>query len=171
MFIWYPNYLFKRIYNIDRDFFSSRGITTLLLDVDNTLTGDNDPMPNQQVLDWLDTQKENGLRLMIISNNYESRVAPFAQSLGLEYIAEAKKPLGKNIKKALDGLGVTVKETAIIGDQIFTDILAGRLSGCLAVMVEPFKIEGYGFYKVKRSMEAPILKRFEKKYKDLDKRG
>lgn len=158
MFILYPHSIFHRIYDIPADYFREKGITTLLLDIDNTLTGDNDPMPNAQALEWLEVQHQAGMRLMVLSNNYERRVKPFAESLGLEYIAEARKPFPGNLKKALSQLGVETQETAVIGDQIFTDILCARLAGCLAVLVEPMAIENYGFYRVKRRLEIPVLK-------------
>lgn len=163
MFILYPHYKFKRIDEIPTNFFVDQGITTLLLDVDNTLTGDNDPNPIIEILDWIETQRKAGIRLMIISNNYESRVAPFAKVLDMEYIADAKKPKPDALRAALRKFGVSVNETALIGDQLFTDILCARLAGCMAVLVEPMKIEDYGFYRVKRRMEKPVLSAYDRK--------
>ena len=57
MSIFYPHFFFRRIYEIPLDFFQERGIRALLIDVDNTLTTDNNPVPHEKVLDWLDGQR------------------------------------------------------------------------------------------------------------------
>ena len=90
MSIFYPDADFKRIYDIPENYFFEKGITTLLLDVDNTLTTDNNPLPDEKVIQWLETQKSRGIHLMILSNNTAERVKKFADSIGLDFIAEAK---------------------------------------------------------------------------------
>lgn len=160
MSIFHPDHLFRRIYEIPTDFFVRRGVKVLLIDVDNTLTTDNNPTPHQEVLAWLDTQRRAGLELMAFSNNSEARVAPFARQLGLDYVADAQKPLPGRVKAALAGMGVDRRQAAIIGDQLFTDILCGRLVGCTTVLVEPMERENYGFYRVKRPLEERILRSY-----------
>ncbi len=165
MSVFHPNHMFTRIYDIPTEFLVKYGITTLLLDVDNTLTTHSNPIPNEKVLTWLDVQKKAGIRLMLISNNTERRVAPFAKKLGLEYIAMAKKPLKGNVLTALKLLKVSIKETALIGDQIFTDILCARRVGCMAILVEPFEIEKNVLLHAKRWIEKPIVSAYIKKSK------
>lgn len=163
MSIFYPNHMFHRVYDIPTAFLTERGITTLLLDIDNTLTTDNNPMPDKKVLVWLEEQKTAGIRLMLLSNNYTARVRPFAEKLEMEFIAQAVKPFPFSLKTALRRMRVRLGETALVGDQLFTDILCGRLAGCTAILVEPMQMENYGFYKIKRRLEIPILKRYRKK--------
>ena len=93
-----PQYDFHRIEEIPDDFLRQHGIRALLLDVDNTLTGDNSQEVKPEVLDWLERQRQAGLQLFVISNNREARVAPFAGRLGLGYIADAAKKLGVSVK-------------------------------------------------------------------------
>lgn len=162
MSVFYPHCDFRRIYDIPVSFWRERGITALLLDVDNTLTTHNNPQPHEKILDWLARQRDAGLRLMILSNNHEERVRPFAQHLGLEYIASAAKPLPGRLRRALAALGVRPEETALIGDQIFTDILCGRLAGCLSVLVEPMEPEESAFFRAKRRLETVVLRRYRK---------
>ena len=64
-----PQYDFHRIEEIPDDFFLQHGIRALLLDVDNTLTGDNSQEIKPEVLDWLERQRQAGLQLFVISNN------------------------------------------------------------------------------------------------------
>lgn len=160
MSIFYPDYNYRRIYQIPARFFLEKGIRALLLDVDNTLTTDNNPLPHEAVRDWLEEQRRAGLRLLVLSNNHEERVAPFARQLGLEHIAGAKKPLPFRLWKALKGMGIPPKEAAVIGDQIFTDILCGRFAGCTSILVDYMEEEGYGFYVIKRRWEKRVLKHY-----------
>ena len=134
--------------------------TCLLLDVDNTLTGDNSQEIKPEVLDWLERQRQAGLQLFVISNNREARVAPFAGRLGLGYIADAAKPKKKVALAKMKEFGVSPQQTALIGDQLFTDILCGNLCGCMTVLVEPYAEEDYGLYRIKRPLEKPLLARY-----------
>ncbi len=163
MSIFFPHWDFHRIYEIPTEFFRLRGVKVALLDVDNTLTTHDNPIPHEEVLGWLERQRKGGLRLMILSNNTQERVAPFAEGLGLEYIADARKPLGGPLRRALERMGVRPEETAVIGDQIFTDILCARLAGCTAVLVEPMEAEPMIFFRFKRALERPILRAYRKR--------
>lgn len=160
MAIFHPDHLFRRVYEIPTDFFVRQGVKVLLIDVDNTLTTDNSPTPHGKVLAWLDAQRAAGVQLMAFSNNHEPRVAPFARQLGLGYVADAGKPLPGRVREVLAQMEVSHQEAAIIGDQLFTDILCGRLVGCTTVLVEPMEQENYGFYRVKRPLEEWILRRY-----------
>ena len=145
-----PQYDFHRIEEIPTDFFIRHGIRALLLDVDNTLTGDNSQEIKPEVMDWLERQRAAGLRLFVISNNHELRVAPFANRLGLA-LAKMKE------------FGVSPRQTALIGDQLFTDILCGNLCGCVTILVEPYAEEGYGLYRIKRPLEKPLLRLYHRR--------
>ena len=160
MSIFYPDYSYQRVYQIPARLFLEKGIRALLLDVDNTLTTDNNPVPHQEVLGWLEQQRQAGLRLLVLSNNHQERVAPFARQLGLEYVADAKKPLPFPLWRALKKMDIPPGQAAIIGDQIFTDILCGRLAGCTSILVEYMEEEGYGFYVTKRRWKKRVLKNY-----------
>lgn len=162
----YPDYSFHRIEEIPTEFFTSRGIRVLLLDVDNTLTGDNSQEVKPEVLEWLERQRNAGLELFVISNNTEERVAPFAKRLGLGFIANAGKPKTEHLKRRLGELGVTAQEAVLIGDQLFTDILCGNRGGCITILVEPYEIEHYGLYRIKRPLEKPFLSRYYREKKE-----
>ena len=171
MSIFLPDYDFKRIHLIPTEFFTERGLRVLLLDVDNTLTRDNSQEVSDEVVHWLEDQKKAGLELFVISNNHEARVKPFAEKLGLGYIADAGKPKTKHLKARMQELHVTEKETALIGDQLFTDIACGNLGGCTTILVEPFELEHYGGYRIKRPLERPFLRHYFKKKAKLERSG
>ena len=91
--------------------------------------------------------------MIIISNNSAERVRPFAESLGLPFIEKSAKPLPKGFRRACARLGVSPRETAVIGDQIFTDVVGGNLIGARVFLTEPLGPETDGFIKFKRHLE------------------
>lgn len=159
--LFYPDYSYRRVYEIPARLFLEKGIRVLFLDVDNTLTTHDNPVPHEKVLGWLDTQREAGLELRLLSNNTPERVEPFAKQMGLAYVANAKKPLPFPLWRVLkEELSIPPKKAAVIGDQIFTDVLCGRFSRCLSVLVEPMQEEDWGFLAVKRRWEKQVLKHY-----------
>ena len=103
------------------------------------------------------------MRPFVSSNNREARVAPFAGRLGLGYIAEAEKPKTRVVLAKMKEFGVSPQQTALIGDQLFTDILCGNLCGCMTILVEPYAPEGYGLYRIKRPLEKPFLRLYRRR--------
>ena len=91
------------------------------------------------------------------------RVEPFARKLGLGCIANAAKPLTRGVRRAGERLGVQKRGMALIGDQIFTDILCGNLSGIVSILVEPMELERFLFFKLKRAAERVVLRRDRRK--------
>lgn len=86
---------------------------------------------------WLDIMRKNGIRLIILSNSKEKRVKPFAEKIGLDYISLGLKPLPFRFSAARRRIGSLKKDTAIVGDQIFTDTLGGNLYGVKTVLLDP----------------------------------
>ena len=135
----------------------------ILLDIDNTLAKQDDNAPFENTVEWSHTMRENGFSLVVVSNNRQERVEKFASQYNLPFVFRAKKPLPIGFNKARKLFSAEKKDCVVFGDQIFTDVLCARLSGCTAVLVEPMKPEGYSFYVVKRKLEAPILRRYHGK--------
>ena len=132
-------------------------IKGLILDLDNTLTTHNNPIPPQSSLDWLDSMKSAGIKLMIVSNNHAPRVKPFAEQLGVDFVSEGKKPLTFGYTKAINKMGLEKKNVAAVGDQIFTDVLGSNLKGIRSVFVFPIELETGFWFRVKRKIEKFFL--------------
>ncbi|MCL2013629.1 MAG: YqeG family HAD IIIA-type phosphatase [Oscillospiraceae bacterium] len=143
------------------------GVKALILDADNTLRLYRKPEPADGIAAWIGKLKDNGIALIILSNNYPSRVKPFAQKLGLDFIAMGLKPSPIGILRAKRRLGITKKQVAIVGDQIFTDIIGGNLLGITTILVKPLKLENGATYRFKRWLEQPIIKRHKNKSKPI----
>ena len=100
---------------------------------------------------------------MIASNNSEERVAPFAARLGLDFVAGSAKPLPGGLARAQKKFGVEKARMAIVGDQLFTDRLAGALYGIPALVVTPRAPDTHRGILFKRRLEQPFLRRYYKK--------
>lgn len=155
-----PEYEFKSISDIKKDFLKKEGIKYLLIDIDNTLVADNAPDADFGAVSFLKGLEEIGIKFYLVSNNTEERVNSFNRELGYPYVFRAGKPFKKKIKAVMKEMGAKKGETALIGDQIFTDLLASKNLGIRMILVSPIntKIENR-FFKLKRILEKIVYKR------------
>ena len=133
------------------------GIRGLMLDLDNSLTTHDNPAPAEGVLSWIGLMRQAGIAMMIVSNNRPHRVQPFAAALGLPFVAEGAKPLPRGFRLAQKRMQLPFSQLAVVGDQIFTDILGANLCGVKSIYVRPIQYENKGFLRVKRWLERPFL--------------
>ena len=132
-----PEYVFQDVTHITPAFLAGKGITALVLDIDNTLTDDGSQQLPREVAAWLQAMRAAGVRLTIVSNGTPRRVAPFARKLGLDYVCWAAKPLTPGLMVARRRLGVEKRRMAMVGDQLYADRMAAALYGIPALMVVP----------------------------------
>lgn len=159
MSLFYPTVYRRRITDITVDDLQRLGVVGVLLDVDNTLTTHDNPELTAEVSAWLAALQAAGLRPTIVSNNKAQRVRPFAERIGLPYQAKAAKPLPRGYRAAAAALGLPVKQCAVIGDQIFTDILGANLAGMPSFLLEPIEPEvEQRFIVFKRRLERWLLR-------------
>ena len=130
-----PEYVFKDVTHITPEWLAAKGITALVLDIDNTLTADRSQELPEDVAVWLDTMRRAGVRLTIVSNGAEKRVRPFAQKLGLAYLYRSAKPLPFALMAAQHRMGVKHRQMAMVGDQLYADRMAAALYGIPGLMV------------------------------------
>lgn len=156
----YPTILLHRASHITPHMLKKMGVHALVLDADNTLTTHNNPEPAGEMIVWLDKMRAAGIQLVIVSNNNSRRIQPFAARLGIGYTAMACKPLTIGFSRTARRLGLHAKEIAVVGDQIFTDILGGNLFGAVTILVEPMEPESGLLFCLKRKLEVKILQRY-----------
>lgn len=131
------------IYELTGEALERQGLKLLLADLDNTLVPYGTPLPDGRLRAWRDDLAAHGVTLFVLSNNrHESRPRIFSEALGVPYIGHAGKPKTPSFYKAMEQMGVTAAQTAIVGDQIFTDVLGGNRAGVSAILVEPIRLAG-----------------------------
>ena len=159
-----PDYLFYNFYDITPEFLKEKGIKYILSDIDNTLAPYEMPLPDEQIIGWIRSLHENGIGIALISNNGKERVELFNSLLGIPAFPDSKKPRRLWLKKALESLGGKREECAVLGDQLLTDLLAARCFGVRGIIVPPIKDKTSAFFKFKRMLERPIMRRYIKKH-------
>lgn len=159
-----PDFYFEKFDDVTPEFLKKNGIKTLLLDVDNTIAPYEQATPDERIRAWLLALEKSGVAYAFISNNSsDRRINIFNESIGAPAFAKSGKPFAKkNIGKALKALGRDLEGAAFMGDQIFTDVCAGKFCGMKAILVPPIKDKASLFFKFKRSLEKPILKHYFK---------
>lgn len=161
-----PHIKLKRITDISLKLLEKYNIDSLILDVDNTLSTHHGEVLTDGLTEWLKMMQNGGIKLTILSNSKERRVKPFSEKIGLPYIALGLKPLPFGYFRALKMAGSNRKNTAIVGDQIFTDVLGGRLAGVKTILLTPIKLETTKGFRFKRWLETYVYKLY--KIKDLE---
>lgn len=167
-----PTKIYDNIYAITPEEMTSLGIRALILDIDNTLVTYDDPKPTESVAKWLSDMHDAGIQTAFVSNNHAPRVELFCEGLGCYFKADAKKPSGKYLYEAMAHMATDVNNTACVGDQLFTDVWAGKRVGMRAFLVPPIKDKRTLFFRAKRLLEKPFLrvyrKRLEREVKNND---
>ena len=157
MALFRAGYLADNIYEVSGEALARRGIKLLLADLDNTLVPYGVPLPDQKVMNWRDELHAYGITLFVLSNNrHESRPRVFSEGLEVPYIGHAGKPKTRSFYKAMEQMHVTKEQTAIIGDQIFTDVLGGNRAGVTTILVKPIRLAGNPGRYLRYAVEIPF---------------
>ena len=163
-----PKIKLNRVTDISAPILKKHGIKALILDVDNTLSTHHGEVLTDGLEDWLQKMKKNGVKLVILSNSKQTRVEPFANKINLPFISMGLKPLPFKFSSARKLLGTKRRETAIVGDQIFTDTLGGNLYGVTTILLDPIKLESSKSFKFKRKIERAVYKIYRIKNTEVE---
>ena len=151
-----PRFIFPKITDIAPEFLAGHGITLLLMDFDNTMLPYTTDVPEQELLDWLEKMRRGGIELCIVSNSHKSRVPQFSERYGVACQTHAAKPSPKGIRLAMLRFGAERSQTALVGDQIFTDVLGANLAGVTAIAVRSIHNHTI-LLKLRHIFEVPFL--------------
>lgn len=154
-----PTAAVKNVNDISLELLKKLEVDAILLDVDNTLAPPTSDIAYEGVQEWIDMVKENGISVVICSNNYKKRVKPFSDSVGLDCVAMSLKPFPFGFNRAKRLLKEKPQSVLVVGDQIYTDVLGANLAGMKSVLLVP-RSEEHGFsIKLRRKMEVNIRKK------------
>lgn len=168
--ILFPNENLKKVEEITIEFLQKNKIKALILDVDNTLIDCNKNL-SKTIVEWAKKIKEQGTKIYILSNtNKKEKVEKVAKQLEVPYEYLAKKPFKKGFLKVQKILGEKAENIAVVGDQIFTDIIGGNRCKMFTILVEPIDKKDYWYTAWKRPLENKIKKIYiNKKTKEKEK--
>ena len=157
-----PDVMFEKFDDITPEFLLAHGITALLIDIDNTLAPYEQPTPDERIKNYFSSLSKAGIKAALVSNNNKERVELFNRDLGLIAFANSGKPSTKTLRLAMDKMDSTTENTAAIGDQLLTDALGAHKLGIPAYIVPPIKDKKNLFFRFKRWLEKPYVKRYKK---------
>jgi HAD superfamily phosphatase (TIGR01668 family) len=161
-----PKYRYKSVLDISVKDLNKMGAKAVALDIDNTICNDGKTNCIDGLEDWLKSIQKSGIKVMIISNAMPRRPKIVSKMLNLPYIANAKKPKSHTLIKGAEMMGVKISEFAMVGDQVFADVMAANDCGAIAILVDALKGRTRFpiFYATRRRRAAPIIAEFEKSH-------
>ncbi|MGL5512638.1 MAG: YqeG family HAD IIIA-type phosphatase [Sporomusa sp.] len=148
-----PCLVVDTLYDIDLDMLKRRGIRGIILDLDNTIIPWNSPDLCPNMRNWLSQLEGHGLKLCLVSNNKEKRVSQIAAQCGAPFIARALKPFPTGFRQAVNTMALDPVQVAVVGDQLFTDMLGGNRLGLFTIWVKPLTTQEFFGTKITRQLE------------------
>jgi len=145
------------VHAIDLAALKDAGIDTVLIDLDNTLLPRDTNVVPSELSEWARELTDRGFKVCLVSNNWHERVKSVADELGFELVSKAVKPLPFAFLRALSKVGSQRKRAVMVGDQLFTDVLGGRLLGMRTVLVTPLSQTDLPHTLLLRRLERLVL--------------
>ena len=162
----YPDEYFNKIEEITIEYLQKNKIKALILDMDNTLINYEAKMP-ENILKWAKDLQGQGVKLIIASNsNKKNKVEKISKLLGTKYISFAKKPLKSGLMRAKNILEEEVNNIAVVGDQIFTDVIGGNRCKMYTILVDSIEEKDFWYTAWKRPIENKIKEKIRKRTKE-----
>ena len=158
-----PTFYSKSIFDVPLDFYKKNNIKIVFTDLDNTLDSYKVMSPSQRVIELFNIYKENGIDLVIISNNTKDRIHDYANALNSKYLSGSKKPFKGKINKFIKQNQFIKDEIFLIGDQLVTDVQAGINLKIKVMLTEPIVKEDQPFTRFNRMLDRIIRKKLRKK--------
>lgn len=160
--IFYPKFYCQKVTDISVEYLRKNNIKAIILDVDNTLL-DFDLNIISGLEEWYNEIKINNIKCIILSNsNKEKKIKMVADLLNIPFIKFATKPLKRGFKKAQKILGEKSQNIAVVGDQIFTDVIGANRSKMFPILVKPVASKDLWMTRFKRPLENLIIKKYLK---------
>ena len=155
-----PDDYYESVFLIPYEELWKQGIRGLIFDLDNTLTPFHEKLPPAKIVALMKRLEKMGFEVCLLTNNTPARLQGFNKDMQLKGIANGLKPFTRGIKRAMKLMGTTRSQTIIIGDQLLSDIWAGKNAGIGTVMVAPITEKDFFFVRIKRVIERFMLRKY-----------
>ena len=152
----YPDHEVESAYGIDYQGLYAKGYRGIIFDIDNTLVPHGAPADGKSV-ELFQKLHQLGFGTVLLSNNKEPRVKPFADDVSSKYIFKAGKPGQAGYEKAMELMGTTPENTLFVGDQLFTDVWGAKKAGIVTYLSKPINPKEEIQIVLKRRLEWIVL--------------
>ncbi len=116
----------------------AQGITAIITDLDNTLVPWRRYDITDAVTQWLEELEVAGIKICIASNTmHTSRLRKLSEQLKIPFVDRVRKPNVGGFIRAMQLMKSDLPQTAVVGDQIFTDVLCGNKLGLCTILLRP----------------------------------
>lgn len=153
----------SNLFDINLEELKHLGIKAILFDIDNTLIPWDQKNLDPKIEQWFKSLPQQGFKVCFVSNNNQARVAELSKLLQAPGVHKAGKPRRKGLRQALSILGTKIQETALVGDQVFTDVLAGNRLGLYTILVMPLAGKEFIGTRINRKLEKLVLGRIKER--------
>ena len=151
-----PSVIVEAVTDLTPQLLQSRNIRLLMLDFDNTIVPYTTNVPTEKMEKWIRSMLQSEIQLCVVSNSKRDRVKVFCEAYGLDCITHAKKPFSKGIHQCLNKYGIDPAQSALAGDQIYTDTLGANGAGVQSILVTA--INNHNFWlKARHVAELPFI--------------
>ncbi len=156
-----PTRVVDSVQEVNPSQLKAQGITAIITDLDNTLVPWRHYEIAPGVVEWLGHLEVEGIKICIASNTiHTERLEQLAETMGIGFVDRVRKPWTDGFERAMHKMGSTKDNTAVFGDQIFTDILCGNRLGLMSILLRPpLSKEEFISTQVVRVLENIIIRR------------
>ncbi|NLE37918.1 MAG: YqeG family HAD IIIA-type phosphatase [Pirellulaceae bacterium] len=161
--IFTPHLRVSRVEQLDFELLGRLQLEALLLDVDCTLKEYRSLTVPGQIVEWVDSLRERKIGMCLVSNGRGRRIGAVAEQLGLPLVSTALKPFPRGCRRALAEQNFDPRHTAMVGDQVLADVVAGRSAGLFTILVDPIHPEQEPWFtRAKRPLERYLVRGVER---------
>ncbi len=153
-----PDLMVDAVHQVTLELLRRHGIRGVLVDLDDTLMPAAGETLDPQTIAWLRSLRRAGVPVVILSNGERGRVAALAARFGLRGLPLSGKPFSFGFRRALRILGTPPSATAMVGDQLFTDVLGANLAGLTSILVRPLSPGKLPHTRLARHLERMMLR-------------
>ena len=132
------------------------GVTFLMLDFDNTIVPYTNDVPTPEMEAWLQAMQASDIGLCVVSNSHKTRVVKFCEARGIPCITHSKKPFSKGIFQCRDKFSLDLSHAALVGSQIYTDVLGANCAGAVSILVRPIHLHNI-WLRLRHVAELPFI--------------
>ena len=151
-----PKLIYESICDLTPEILLRHEIRVLLMDYDNTIAPYTKSAPSEEVLLWLDRVRKSGIILCVVSNSRKSRASDFCKKHKIECVTNARKPFQRGISCAKRRYQSHLGHIALVGDQIYTDVLGANLGGLISILIRPIHLHNF-WLKLRHAAELPWI--------------